>query len=214
MKYFFTAIFALTIFMSACNSNQSDNEKGFREMNQPPDKDPGLLVEKYKGFRKMVPKDISDNLFVINDRWMLVTGGRDSSFNSMTASWGGFGTAWSKPVAFMLIRDTRYAFEFLQKDSVYTLSFFDKKYKEPMQLIGSKSGRDTDKIKEAGFTPIVMPSGAVSFKEADLIVECKKLLSQPVDTTKVTSEDVIHWYREEAGVHNIFFGEIIGVWRK
>jgi flavin reductase (DIM6/NTAB) family NADH-FMN oxidoreductase RutF len=59
-----------------------------------------------------------------------------------------------------------------------------------------------------------MPSGAMSFKEADLVIECKKLLSQPIDTSNITSSDVMNWYREEPGVHNIFFGEIIGVWKK
>lgn len=213
MKYFTLVFIVLTVIFSACNSDRSENDS-LSEKNQQSIDDPGLLVERYNGFRKMMVKDISDNLFMINDRWMLVTAGRDSSFNAMTASWGGFGTAWSKPVSFMFIRDTRYTFEFLQKDSVYTLSFFDKKYKDAMQLIGSKSGRDTDKIKESGFTPIAMPSGAMSFKEADLVVECKKLLSQPIDTTKITSGEVINWYREEPGVHNIFFGEIIGVWKK
>ncbi len=213
MKYLFLSVIFLSICFTACKEvdPKKDNVNTVSSQSL---EDPGLLVEKFNGFKKYAPKDISANLFVINDEWMLVTAGRDTSFNTMTASWGGFGTAWGKPVAFMLIRDSRYTFEFLQKDSVYTLSFFDKKYHETMQMLGTKSGRDTNKIEESGLTPLKMPSGAMSFKEASTVIECRKLLSQPIDTTKIASSDVKHWYREEPGVHNLFFGEIIGVWKK
>ncbi|MCL1943209.1 MAG: flavin reductase [Candidatus Azobacteroides sp.] len=213
MKPIAFTLILLCLFTSACNRTPA-GEKTFDDMTRQPAEDPGLLVERYKDFKKITPENISNDLFMINNRWMLVSAGRDSNFNTMTASWGGFGTAWSKPVAFMLIKNTRYTFEFLQKDSVYTLSFFDKKYRDTLQMLGSKSGRDFDKIKKSGFTPLRMPSGAMSFKEADLVIECKKLLSQPIDTSNITSSDVMNWYREEPGVHNIFFGEIIGVWKK
>jgi len=207
-------IFSLLVACSPKLNEESSNEKTESSQIACGEKDLGILQEKHNGFTQIVPKDISDNLFMINEKWMLVSAGTDSLYNTMTASWGGFGTAWEKPVAFMLIRDSRYTFEFLQKDSVYTLSFFNEEYKDVMKMLGSKSGRDTDKMKEAGLTYLEMPLGAPSFKEASLIIECRKLISQPIDTTCISSPEVLDWYKEGPGTHHLFLGEIVNVWKK
>ena len=53
--------------------------------------------------------ELKDNMFdAIGKEWMLVTAGNSSSFNTMTASWGGVGVLWGKPVAFIFIRPERY----------------------------------------------------------------------------------------------------------
>ena len=47
-------------------------------------------------------KDLSENFFeVIGKEWMLVTAGSKEHFNTMTASWGGIGWLWNKPVVFV-----------------------------------------------------------------------------------------------------------------
>lgn len=49
-----------------------------------------------------------ENAFdLIGKKWMLVTAGTKDSFNTMTASWGGIGWLWNKPVAFVFIRPER-----------------------------------------------------------------------------------------------------------
>ena len=53
-------------------------------------------------------KDLSENFFeVIGKEWMLVTAGSKEHFNTMTASWGGIGWLWNKPVVFVFIRSER-----------------------------------------------------------------------------------------------------------
>lgn len=48
-------------------------------------------------------KDLSENFFeVIGKEWMLVTAGSKEHFNTMTASWGGIGWLWNKPVVLSL----------------------------------------------------------------------------------------------------------------
>ena len=52
--------------------------------------------------------DWNDNLFSrINKDWMLVTAGNQEKCNTMTASWGGAGVLWNKPVSFIFIRPQR-----------------------------------------------------------------------------------------------------------
>ena len=204
-------LFAITLSMViSCTKAPSPTVEDVKE---PETESPKEL---YNGFSKFGVEDISNDLFMINHEWMLVTGGTESSFNTMTASWGGFGTMWEKPVAFMAIRDTRYTFSFLQKEPVYTISFYDESYKDKLQDLGSRSGKNTEKVKESGLTPLAMPSGAMAFKEAKMVIECKKLLSEPISPKYITDKEVADkWYNaKEPGVHNLFFGEIVGVWKK
>ena len=51
---------------------------------------------------KIDPAWITENFIsLIGREWMLVTAGDASRFNTMTASWGGVGYLWNKPVVFV-----------------------------------------------------------------------------------------------------------------
>ena len=96
-------------------------------------------------------KDLSENFFeVIGKEWMLVTAGNKDHFNTMTASWGGIGFLWNKPVVYIFIRPERYTFEFIEKSEYFTLSFLGEENRAIHKICGSKSGREVDKVKETG----------------------------------------------------------------
>ena len=109
--------------------------------------------------KQISPFDLNDNLFHLLDReWMLITA-RDAEtgkINTMTASWGGFGILWNKPVAFVFIRPQRYTFGFTEQNEGLTLSFFSEDYRDALKLCGRVSGRDCDKIARAGLTPMLL----------------------------------------------------------
>ena len=44
---------------------------------------------------------------LIGEEWMLITAGSPDNYNTMTASWGGLGMLWNKPVAFIFIKNGR-----------------------------------------------------------------------------------------------------------
>ncbi|MBP7867894.1 MAG: flavin reductase [Acidobacteria bacterium] len=129
---------------------------------------------------------------------MLITAGTPEKFNSMTASWGGYGV-WKNPVAFILVHPDRYTFQFLEKEEHFTLSFFDPaKYRDPLlRIFGRKSGRDTDKVRESGFHPLFTNPG-MAYTEARMIIICKKKFSAPT--------------RAEGNAHKLYLGEIVSVW--
>ena len=61
-----------------------------------------------KNMTKIDPKQIDENVIrLIGSQWMLVTAGNPAHFNTMTASWGGLGFLWNRPVAFVFIRPQR-----------------------------------------------------------------------------------------------------------
>ena len=101
--------------------------------------------------RKIDPKTLDKNIFsAIGDQWMLITAGTADRCNTMTASWGGLGVIWNAPSATCYIRPQRYTKEFVDREDYFTLSFFGEEHRKALQLCGSKSGREVDKVKECG----------------------------------------------------------------
>ena len=112
--------------------------------------------------KKVEVSELTENFFeTISKEWMLVCAGDANRYNMMTASWGGVGWLWNKPVAFVFIRPERYTFEFTENNDFMTLSFLGKspKAREVYNLCGSKSGRDIDKTLESGLTPYPLEEG-------------------------------------------------------
>jgi flavin reductase (DIM6/NTAB) family NADH-FMN oxidoreductase RutF len=158
-------------------------------------------------FTEIKPGNIQGNIFeMVGREWMLVTGGNPDHFNTMTASWGGAGILWGKPVAFSFIRPQRYTCQFLQKYGSYTLSFFDESYRDALNLCGSRSGRNTDKVKATGLTP-AYSGDAVYFSEAKLVLICRKLYAQNLNLADFVDEEIANTYSGD-DLHRVFIGEI------
>jgi flavin reductase (DIM6/NTAB) family NADH-FMN oxidoreductase RutF len=97
----------------------------------------------------------------------------------------------------------------MNKYDTFTLSAFDRKYKKDLNLLGTKSGRDGDKIGETGLT--VSPSikvAAPSFEEAVLVLECKKIYWEDFNPEKFLDPSIEEKYPEK-DYHRMYFGEII-----
>ena len=139
---------------------------------------------------------------------MLVTAGEIESFNTMTASWGGFGILWNKPVVFCFVRPVRHTYIFMEKSGYFTASFFGKEYLEALNFCGKYSGRDVDKIKATGLTPISSPAGSVYFNEARLLLECRKLYFSDIDPENFMLPEININY-PKADYHRMYIGEII-----
>ena len=111
-------------------------------------------------FKEVDIKSLNFNPFTkIGSEWMLITAGGESGCNTMTASWGGLGVLWGKNVATCYIRPQRYTKKFVDANDTFTLSFYGPEYKQALSICGSKSGRDCDKVKEAGLTPYFTDGG-------------------------------------------------------
>ncbi len=145
----------------------------------------------------------------IGKEWMLITAGNKEDFNTMTASWGGMGILWNKPVAFTFIRPSRYTFEFTEREDYFSLTFFSEEYRNALTYCGRKSGRDVDKVKETGLTPAFIDD-VPTFEEASMVLICKKLYAQPMGKEFVNDKDVVFpQYGENEAYHTMYVGEIV-----
>lgn len=166
--------------------------------------------------RTEIEKIAKENVFEqIGKKWMLVTAGTKEKNNTMTASWGGLGWLWNKPVAFVFIRPERYTHEFIEQSDRLTLSFYPENYRKALQLCGSKSGRDTDKVAETGLTPCVLETGAVTFAEASITLDCRKLFKASMSADNFIDKEVLsRWYNDRPGgsLHDVYVVEIVEVY--
>jgi flavin reductase (DIM6/NTAB) family NADH-FMN oxidoreductase RutF len=170
-----------------------------------------------KGFNPVAIEQINVSApKLIGEDWMLITAGRDTtSFNTMTASWGALGHLWEENVALIVIRPQRYTKEFVDANETYTLSFFDERYRDTLNICGTKSGRTHPrKAQDAGLTPIVTPVGSVAFQEANMIVECRKLYASPFDPASFTDPSIANKIYPNNDFHVMYVGEIVNVYRK
>jgi len=141
----------------------------------------------------------------------LITAGNSTSWNTMTAAWGSLGYLWNRPVFTIVVRDSRYTYEFLEKNEGFTCSFFDPQYKEALAFCGTHSGRDTDKAAATGLIPVEI-SGPhdeerITFSQANLVFSCTKASRVPFNPSQFISSD-IHTYYPHKDYHYMYIGYI------
>lgn len=163
------------------------------------------------------PNSIKDNFIeIIGKEWMLVSAGTPEKFNMMTASWGGAGFLWNKPVVFVFIRPERYTREFIDARGSFTLSFLGEEYKAAHKICGSRSGRDIDKVAATGLSPYFTAAGNPCFEESRLTLECKTLYVTQMEKNNFLNPDLCEkWYNATAGdLHRVYVAEILNAWEK
>lgn len=170
-------------------------------------------------FQPISPEEIRDNVFTLTGKvFPVVTAGTRAHFNSMLASGGGFGLLFMKPSAWCILREDRYTLELIQKEKAYTFSYFPDAYAKQALFLGSKSGRDSEKMMEVELTGVQTPCGTMAFKEARLILSCKLTALatiSPDDFCTQEAKDLINEAYREANVYRKYvFGEITHVWTR
>jgi flavin reductase (DIM6/NTAB) family NADH-FMN oxidoreductase RutF len=159
-------------------------------------------------------RNLKIKAFDLWDRdWLLLTSGEFSTgkYNSMTVAWGSVGNMWNLPFVMVVVRPSRYTYEFMNASSDFTLCGFSEEYRKALNLLGTKSGRDGDKIMESGLTAIKAEKvSAPVFKEADLLIECNKIYFQDYDPTHFIDTRIDKNYADK-DYHRMIFGEIAAV---
>ena len=160
----------------------------------------------------IAPKDLSVKIHSLWDKgWFLLSAGSftEGKFNCMTISWGWMGNIWNKPVVQVLVRPTRYTYGFMESNPDFTICAFPNQYRKALNLLGAKSGRDGDKVKESGLTPCKSSVvTAPSYIEANLVIECRKIYTDVIKPQGFIDGSIESHY-PLADYHKIYYGEIL-----
>lgn len=166
-------------------------------------------------FKKINVSELSFNPFEkIGKQWMLLTGGDSQKFNTMTASWGQMGVLWNKNVLTCYIRPNRYTYDFVENNECFTVSFLGEEFRKALLYCGSHSGRDYDKAKETGLTPLEI-DGCMTFEQAEMVFVCRKLYSYDMHNENFLTNDGFDdkFYGKEP-YHRAYISEIVAVYSK
>jgi flavin reductase (DIM6/NTAB) family NADH-FMN oxidoreductase RutF len=153
---------------------------------------------------------------LLSKDWMLVTAGSTSSWNTMTASWGGFAFAWNLDLAIALVRPSRYTYEFMESSDGFTLAFLREGMREALDVCGSKSGREVDKAREAGLAPrdfgALSGPPRIAFEEARLVIACRKVFAQDLAADSFVDRSILRDHYAKGDLHRLYAGAIEGCW--
>jgi flavin reductase (DIM6/NTAB) family NADH-FMN oxidoreductase RutF len=153
---------------------------------------------------KIQPHDLFDN------QWLLLAAGNfaTGNYNAMTIGWGAVGTMWSKPFVMVAVRHSRHTYQFMENYATFTVSAFPEAFHDALSLLGTKSGRDGDKIRESGLTPVASSTvAAPSFAEAEIVIECRKVYENDLNPAHFMDEGIYRHYPKR-DFHRIYYGWI------
>jgi flavin reductase (DIM6/NTAB) family NADH-FMN oxidoreductase RutF len=125
--------------------------------------------------------------------WVIGSYDREGKPNVMTSSW--VGISCSKPASLMTcLREATYTHGNIMERKAFTVNIASESFARQVVYVGRVSGRDVDKFKETGLTPVESSLvDAPYVKEFPLVIECR--LRKTV----------------ELGLHTMFIGEIMDV---
>ncbi len=140
---------------------------------------------------------------------LLTSIGGDGRSNVMTIGWGLYGWFYhSHPVAVAAVRPACHTFKLLDEVEEFVLCVPTEEIAEAVAFCGTASGRDFDKFKQTGLTPVpsthVKP---VSIAECPIHVECRIYHKQRPPHFILTPE---HRQKPLEAQHTIYFAEVLG----
>ena len=187
--------------MSGCGS-QSNNDNNTADESQ-----------ENKEWHVIKPTELKNPVELFDKDWMALAVGNKDDMNAMTIGWGEIGELWERPVVTVYVSSSRYTHSFMERNEYFTVTSFPRNHRPALQYIGTHSGRDGDKLKAAGLTPEFTTLGNPIFKEANLAIECRIIYSAPFDPERMDSS-VRQIYDKGSGIHTMYIGEIVNVWKK
>lgn len=132
--------------------------------------------------------------------------------NLLTLGWGQLGPAYhGHPVFIIAVTPLRYSWRFLEEVPEFVIAVPDDSLRPAVELCGTRSGRDLDKFRAAGLTPV--PSvhvRAPSILECPINVECRVYTRVAPPHLLLTPE---HRQRPLDQQHTIYFAEVLGTYR-
>lgn len=172
-------------------------------------------------FKEVKIEDLSLNpMNMFGKDWCLVSAGNEKKgYNGMTIAWGHLGSIWDRktshgkimiPTANVYIRPQRYTKQYIDKEEYFTVCAFDPTYKRALGYMGSHSGKDSNKIKDAGLTPLFIDDTIV-YEEAKMIFICKKIYHQRLQEEGFLQQKILDDNYPLKDYHEMYMGEIVKV---
>lgn len=159
------------------------------------------------------PFDYAGEICKAMKKGILLTTKARGQINTMTIGWGTIGVQWGRPIFIAYVRDSRYTKQLLDDTGEFTVNI---PVGDPdagiLGFCGTKSGRDTEKIRELGLTTEEPAEISVpGIRELPLTLECRVIYKQRQDLS-VLPGDIVDRYYPQPDVHTAYYGQIVSAY--
>lgn len=123
---------------------------------------------------------------------IVTVGSKPEEWNPLTIAWTGT-ICSDPPMCYISVRPERYSFDILMKNMEFTINLTTIEMANATDWIGVKSGRDFNKWKETGLTPI--PGEKVlspTIEQSPLSIECRVKSIMDLGTHHMFIADVLN----------------------
>ena len=124
---------------------------------------------------------------------MVSCGSSREEYNIITIAWTGT-VCTDPPMCYISVRPSRHSYGIIKRTGEFVINLTTADLARHTDWCGVKSGRDTDKFKETGLTPV-----------AGDIVKAPLIKESPVNIECVVTEI------KELGVHHMFLAEVVAI---
>ena len=167
-----------------------------------------------------VPFDtlFSESVTQLSRGAFLLCGEHDTRLNPMTIGWCMFGTVWNRPMALVLVRESRYSHELMESSPVFGISVpAQGEMSEELAYCGKISGRDEDKLEKLGLRTIPLQGGAYGLEGCKDHFACRKVFKTESDLNFLDDTLLRRFYKDFDGQaggdpHTLYFGEVLSAW--
>lgn len=136
----------------------------------------------------------------------------DGQSNVMTIGWTTVGIVWGIPVMVVLVRPSRYTFTFVEESRAFTVNVPTPEMKAYVNLCGTRSGRDTDKLAQAS-TSMGQKVHCVTLDDCPLVYECQVVHWNDIQP-EVLPPDILSRAYMRGDFHRLYYGQIMGTFAK
>ena len=135
----------------------------------------------------------------------------DGQTNVMTIGWGTIGVIWGRPIFTVLVRSSRYTYQFIEASGEFTVNVPPPAMTDFVRFCGSKSGRDHDKLGR--FEIRVTPGQrvrAATLDDCPLVYECRVVHKNDI-LPGTLDPGIRSSYYPQDDLHRVYYGEILGL---
>jgi flavin reductase (DIM6/NTAB) family NADH-FMN oxidoreductase RutF len=161
-------------------------------------------------YKNIKSTEFADEMLEQLQKGAFLTTKKDKKVNIMTIAWGGIQILWGKPFFVVYVRYSRYTYEMLEQNDEFTISVpLGENLSKELSYAGTKSGRDTCKIKDLNLNTIKgrkIDTPVIS--ECELHYECKLRYRQAMEPGAIPFDQKKRYY-PNYNYHMIYYGEIV-----
>lgn len=150
---------------------------------------------------------------VMTSRGLLLTScSREGRANSMIIGWGQIGSVWGRPIWTVLVRPSRFTYDLIEQTGDFTVSVPGPDMERACKTCGSTSGRDRDKLAQAGLRAV--PARKVQSPVIDGCIiqyECRVLHRSDLDPGTLVQQIKTGSY-PSGDFHRTYWAEIVATY--